>query len=89
MLLSERLELLERRSVDKRMERTAQLFNAAESSDGFEAAIRATAERIKHASGDKLEGIIAFLKVSKRRASGDKAKAFQRLLRAAEGRASK
>lgn len=88
MLLSERLGLLEGRSIDKRMGRAAQLFDDAETSGGFEDAISATAKRIKHASGDNLAGIVSFLKMSVRRSSGARARAFQKLLTAAEGRAS-
>ena len=86
MLLSERLELLERRST-KEMEHSAQLFDDAEASGSFEAAIAATAKRIKHASGEKLAGIVSFLKVSAKRSSGARARAFQKLLTVAEGRA--
>lgn len=88
MLLSEQLELIEARSIDKRMERAAQLFDDAEESGGFKAAISATAKRIQHASGEKLSGIISFLTVSEKRSSGDRKKAFQNLLKMAQERSA-
>ena len=88
MRMSEQLSLLEAKGLDKRTDRAAQLFADAEEDGGFDSAIAATAKRIKHASGEKLSSIVAFLHASLKKASGDRAKAFRKLLVAAEKRSS-
>ena len=83
--LLERLELLEKEARDY-AKRDARLFNDLVATSGFDAAVKATGDRIKKVSGAKLDGLVQFLAGRVGKESGGKKKALQKLLASAKKR---